>query len=193
MVPNCSLLQTMPSKLDKIQTITCAAAYWNHLQVRVPLIMVHWAIALTETHLGQKPVPFSSWEETLRSNERLAGPPCWSHPSLVMILVARSTVAAYIYIYTLGHAIIVWIICIYSKPMFHLFILQLLVLDSHIPHQRVGTVNDFHVTMYLYMYLNTTSKCILSSGGCFPLHICQNHNNSPLGMCFLFRTISFKV
>lgn len=42
--------------------------------------------------------------------------------------------------------------------MFHLFILQLLVLDSHIPHQRVGTVNDFHVTMYLYMYLNTTSK-----------------------------------
>lgn len=100
MVPSCSLLQTMPSKLDKIQTITCAAAYWNHLQVRVPLIMVHWAIALTETHLGQKPVPFSSWEETLRSNERLAGPPCWSHPSLVMILVARSTVAAYIYIYS---------------------------------------------------------------------------------------------
>ena len=26
MVPNCSLLQTMPSKLDKMQTITCAAA-----------------------------------------------------------------------------------------------------------------------------------------------------------------------
>lgn len=42
------------------------------------------------------------------------------------------------------------------------------------------------------MYLNITFTCILSRGGCFSLHICQNHNNSPLGMCFFFRTISSK-